>query len=79
MRMILAALIAMTAAPLAAQTQPGNATAPAKDEPKICKRLEQTGSRMASKRVCHTASEWQAIDSDNDRVGGGSNLRSKPN
>lgn len=77
---MLAVLIAtpgMTQTQTQGQTQPSSATpAPAKDAPKICKRTEQTGSRMAPKRVCHTASEWQEIDSANARsVDGATSLR----
>ena len=83
MRIILANVAAvMLASPTIAQTQSNSAvaSAPTRDEPKICRRVEQTGSRMAGKRICHTAGEWQVIDADAERnANGGSNLRSKQN
>ncbi|GAA0676510.1 hypothetical protein GCM10009102_31230 [Sphingomonas insulae] len=61
-------MLAMVAGgtPAMAQATPSPAVVtPAKDEPKICKRMEQTGSRMgASKRVCHTAEEWRQLESN---------------
>ncbi len=34
--------------------------APPKKERKICKRLEQTATRMGSQRICKTAAQWEA-------------------
>ena len=31
-------------------------------EKKVCRRYEETGSRVRATRVCHTASEWVEID-----------------
>jgi hypothetical protein len=32
-------------------------------ERKICRRVESTGSRSTTRRVCKTAAEWRAYDS----------------
>ncbi|NML06856.1 hypothetical protein [Sphingomonas sp. G-3-2-10] len=32
------------------------------EERKICKRTQDTGSRMGSKRICKTAAEWRAME-----------------
>jgi invasion protein IalB len=56
-------LMAALAAPAAAQNAaPTQATAPAasKDPNRIiCERQEEIGSRIAAKKVCKTAAEWQ--------------------
>ena len=60
-------LFAMSAAtapvPLLAQTQtPAAAPAPAQmaaDDPVICEKQEQLGSRIAAKRICMKRAEWQ--------------------
>ena len=37
--------------------------AQASDENRVvCRRIEQTGSRMARQRVCKTAAQWRAIE-----------------
>ena len=40
--------------------------APVKEK-KICRREETTGSILGSRPVCHTKSEWAAIDEANKR------------
>ena len=49
----------------------GNAATEAKPkaEKKICKRIEASESRMASKRICKTAREWKAAQYDTDEAG----------
>jgi invasion protein IalB len=51
------------AAPALAQTQAANQPAPAakdKDPNRIiCQRVEETGSRVAAKKVCMTAQQWE--------------------
>lgn len=73
---VLASVLVTAASPLLAQTAPdAAATAAPTEERKICKRMEQTGSRMGGgKRVCHTAAEWRQLDTDSvaqDANGGG--------
>jgi hypothetical protein len=55
-------------------TAPAESAAPAtaekpKAERKICRREEATESRVAAKRVCLTAAEWQARSSGGDSRG----------
>jgi invasion protein IalB len=54
-----ALLIAVT--PAAAQSQaPGASSAKDKDPNRIiCEKIEEIGSRLASKRVCMTAAQWK--------------------
>jgi hypothetical protein len=60
------AILALSPTPVLAQAQPSpaapsNQTAAAKvnpDDRVICEREEETGSRLASKRVCMTARQW---------------------
>jgi invasion protein IalB len=50
------------AAPALAQTQAANQPAPAsKKDPNriICERVEEIGSRLASKKICMTAQQWE--------------------
>jgi hypothetical protein len=53
------------AAPALAQTPPAPAapaeTAKVDPNKKICEIVEETGSRLDRRRVCHTAAEWAAI------------------
>jgi hypothetical protein len=45
----------------APSTSPTVATAKAKDpKRKICEAVEETGSRLSSKRICMTAEQWEA-------------------
>lgn len=58
------ALLAAPAAALAADPETPVATAsakPSRSDPNrvICKTLEETGSRLAKKKVCATAAEWK--------------------
>lgn len=62
-------------APAAAQPAPaenaaqaadmGVGPAPKGDDPKICRRIATTGSRVGGERVCKTASEWQREEKEN--------------
>lgn len=58
------ALSILSAPVLPAQDVPAQepATTTAKPERKICKRTQDTGSRMGSARVCKTAAEWRGED-----------------
>ena len=58
-------LLAAFAEPSASQQGEGAAEAP-KKERMICKRIDATESRMASKRICKTAQQWK----DAQRIGG---------
>jgi hypothetical protein len=65
-----AALIGAGTAPAFAKTQDNqpseNAGASAsKSERKICKRFDNTASRLRSERVCLTKSDWKKFDSLN--------------
>ena len=69
MRLLIASVAAGTIAfvtmPAAAQTQqqqPAQATAPAAAaaaDPVICEKEEVTGSRLATRKVCMTRSQWE--------------------
>ena len=50
----------------APQETPAPASAPAKEEPKICKTEGFSGSRIRAKRVCRTEAEWR---NEADRTG----------
>ena len=54
------ALIVTPAAAQAPESKAAEAKTPA-HEKLICKREEQIGSRLAAKKVCLTASEWQQV------------------
>lgn len=73
------ALVMMAAtSPASAQTNATPTPAPAKEERKICRRMEQTGSRMGGgQRICHTAAEWQQLEMDSvtRNVNGAGNMR----
>ena len=44
---------------------PASAGAKAKDpKRKICETVEETGSRLSSKRICMTAEQWEAENRD---------------
>lgn len=58
-------LLAAFAEPGAAQEGDGASETP-KKERMICKRINATESRMASKRICKTAQQWK----DAQRFGG---------
>ncbi|WP_374529334.1 hypothetical protein [Novosphingobium sp.] len=60
------ALLAI-AAPAMAEPAPAAAGATTKSDDKdpnrvVCRRMEVTGSRLASKRVCQTAAQWDAME-----------------
>jgi invasion protein IalB len=62
---VAAGSIAFVTMPAAAQTQqqqPAQATAPtaaAPADPVICEKEEVTGSRLATRKVCMTRSQWE--------------------
>jgi invasion protein IalB len=63
MRPLVFAVVAITAAPVLAQSQqpsstPSQTAAPTVNDRVICERVEETGSRLASKRVCMTSQQW---------------------
>ena len=54
----------MTSVPALA-APPATADAKAKDpKRKICETVEETGSRLSSKRICMTAEQWAAQNRD---------------
>lgn len=64
----------LSAGPAAAQPVPAeNAAqatgavgpAPKGEDPKICRRIATTGSRVGGERVCKTAAEWQREEKEN--------------
>ncbi|MBL8628727.1 MAG: hypothetical protein JNM81_03800 [Rhodospirillaceae bacterium] len=64
-----------TVVPAAAQPAPaenaaqsgdmGVGPAPKGEDPKICRRVATTGSRVGGERVCKTAAEWQREEKEN--------------
>lgn len=59
MLMLMAASVPALAAP------PASSDAKAKDpKRKICEAVEETGSRLSSKRICMTAEQWAAQNRD---------------
>ena len=63
---ITAGVLAM-GTPAAAQTPPPS-SGPAQSAPKAkdpnritCERVEQIGSRLSAKKICHTAAEWEEL------------------
>jgi hypothetical protein len=57
------AITATSSTTAATTSQDASATADApKDEKKICKREQDSTSRMGSKRVCMTAEQWKKRD-----------------
>lgn len=69
--LLLATLLGAAATPALAQVasiQSNRPTAaPADPNKKICERVEETGTRLGSRRVCMTAEEWHAR-SQSDRT-----------
>ncbi len=61
--MVLAAAVSFTL-PAVAQTADPAAPAP-KKEKKSCRREAVTGSIVGTRAICHTATEWAAIDKAN--------------
>jgi invasion protein IalB len=51
----------ITVQPASAQTQASNQPAAKDKDPNriICQKIEETGSRVASKKVCMTARQWE--------------------
>ena len=71
--MSLAVLAFLMVTPVEAQPSPepakteagatGTTTPPApKEEKKICKTIEDTGSRLGGKKICMTAKEWRKAE-----------------
>lgn len=63
------AVASTTAAPTFAQTQPAPAQQPqtaktAYADQVVCETQEETGSRLASHKICHTRSQWAQIHQD---------------
>jgi hypothetical protein len=62
--LLLTALLGAAALPASAQVASIGSNrptkAPADPNKKICERVEETGTRLGSRRVCMTAAEWQA-------------------
>ena len=57
--------VLMTASVPALAAPPASSDAKAKDpKRKICERIEETGSRLASRRICMTAEQWAAQNED---------------
>ncbi len=48
-----------------AQATDMSGPAPKAEDPKICRRIATTGSRVGGERVCKTAAEWQQEAKDN--------------
>jgi hypothetical protein len=70
-----AAILSVLATPVFAQNN--DATVAPKPEKKICRRVEVTGSIIGSKAVCHTKTEWAAIDEANAKAAGDSLARQR--
>lgn len=51
-------------APSPAPVSAAQAPAPAEAERKICKRDDSSSTRLGSKRICLTAAQWRARDSE---------------
>ena len=67
---LLSLLLLASDTPAAAPAEPAPTTAEKpKAERKICRREEATESRVAAKRVCLTAAEWQARANGGDSRG----------
>jgi hypothetical protein len=58
---LLALMIVAVPAIAGSASSPATADAKAKDpKRKICEAVEETGSRLSSKRICMTAEQWEA-------------------
>jgi hypothetical protein len=57
---LVAIVLLVTAVPALAQAQSAQRSKPAKNDPGriICEKVEQIGSRLATKRICMTAAQW---------------------
>lgn len=57
---LVAIVLLVTAVPALAQAQSDQRSKPAKNDPNrvICEKVEQIGSRLATKRICMTAAQW---------------------
>lgn len=63
MNLVAFLLLAAFSGPSAAPEVAGADEKP-KKERMICKRIDASESRMASKRICKTAKEWKGVQSD---------------
>ena len=63
------ALVAVCSAPLAAQASSIESSRPAAKprdpNAKICEKIEVTGSRLGSRKICMTAEQWARQRQDN--------------
>ncbi|PXA89171.1 hypothetical protein DMC47_28975 [Nostoc sp. 3335mG] len=60
--------IALIFATAILQTAPTPVATPADPKARICRKVPTpTGSRVAAKRECRTALEWEAVDAENTR------------
>jgi hypothetical protein len=52
------------AAPASPVVTSGEAAPPSADEPneRVCRRVEQLGSRLRTTRICRSAEEWRILD-----------------
>jgi hypothetical protein len=64
---------------IAQDNHAANATGAPAEEKKICRRVEETGSIVPLRRVCHTKNEWAAIDHKNEREAGAAFSAMRPN
>lgn len=54
-------LVLLAASVPALAAAPASSDSKAKDpKRKVCKSIEETGSRLSSKRICMTAEQWEA-------------------
>ena len=58
-------LLALTHA--ATQAAPPTSTAAAVPEKMICRRIDQTGSRLGTKKVCMTRAQWEERTREDQR------------
>jgi len=61
-------------APMSGPPAPAPAPPAKKKDPVICKRQEETGSRLGGKSVCMTKSQWDAQRTDAQRTLTGAQL-----
>ncbi len=60
-------ILLMLAAAVQGTATPPSAPVERAENARICRKLPApTGSRVAVRRVCHTAAEWAAVDKVND-------------
>ena len=74
MKFILFALLAVSAAPAAAQSLPNNSApdqSAAEPDPNkvVCKRMADTGSLIKKSKICRTRAEWSRAIEDAQKEG----------